>query len=58
MTETGYTVTIGQFSTPMTEDQIKIAKMIVEFEGLKFVNTSKDGTLLMFDTLNQANNGT
>lgn len=50
-----YTVTIGNFSTPLTEEQKKVLEITQEFKGLiAFVPHYPDGTLLLFETLNDA----
>ena len=54
-----YTVAIGKFTMPITKDQEQIMKIMREFKGLEMVDPAfegdnKKGTLLFFETLNDA----
>lgn len=50
-----YTVTIGNFSIPPTEDQIKVLNEIHSFDGLIGIHPHyPDGTLILLDTKNHA----
>lgn len=52
-----YTVAIGNFSIPFTKDQKKIVEEIKKMDGFVGLHFSSYGTLLLFETENNAKVG-